>query len=117
MTTTDTITALCHALDECPEDEVSLRLSVLADALEEAGDPLVESLRPASVYQPLRFRGWMWERCDEDADPDECLSHHIGADLFAVLAENAPLAEGGYAYYPTRSAAYLALAEALAKGD
>jgi hypothetical protein len=123
------IAALCAALDAGDDSA----LYALADALEEAGDPRAAGLRavrlsPAACHLP-RGDG---ARCYWQPGPinpaDPCWGgvppppHAVPRDLFARLLANPHLGVARHAggwpvqvYYPSRSAAYLALAEALAE--
>lgn len=118
MTTTDTVRRLCAALD-AGDDAV---LPILADALEDAGeDVLAAGLRLVCVpwsgcrKRPRHVRGsWGW-RCDpRKRRAADLVSADIAARLPARWA-GATIPDHGYSThrYPTRSAAYLALAAAL----
>lgn len=121
MTTTDDIAALRAALD-AGDDGV---LPVLADALEEAGDARAAGLRrigdrrPLDTWDPMdtwaRRHGWLLENC-----PGVCFGKHtapaqLPAKVFRrMLRRTAKIVSPRVDYYyPTRSAAYLALATAL----
>lgn len=115
------ITALCNAIDA--GDDVAI--AVLADALEEAGDPLATGLRLATVYHPDdsdAYWGYQWW--------DNAGTGHGAAevtpDIMDRLKESVQYPNGvgtgpgwcdRFAYYGTRSAAYLALAEAMLTDD
>lgn len=120
MSITPDITALCAALDAGDDSA----LGPLADALEEAGDPRAAGMPPAiDAWRDTRPDwndgpdetrwGW-WEECDD--------SHAGGWAQYAILTRSEFAALPGqesrphWKGYPSRSAAYLALAEALAKG-
>lgn len=74
-------------------------------------------------HDPLRSSsGWLWAEAGESLWPDGRPRYVLGADLFARLrgGERCGLARDhtrtvAAAVYPTRSAAFLALAEALSR--
>ncbi len=118
MTHTADITALCRALDR-GEDDV---LPILADALEEAGDGLADAVRTVAEWALLEHPGmpcqphdrggsWYWSRRSDTPYParpdviaDDIYDHLTGGRLHSTFARS----------YASRSAALLALAEALA---
>jgi hypothetical protein len=111
--------ALLAALD-AGDDGV---LPILADLFEEAGDGRAAGLRrlagryrPAWAYRPGGVAGGGWRRANRLA-PDAA-PHALPGYLWDALPECGRWLEyaGGEAWYkyPTRSATFLALAEALA---
>lgn len=112
MTTLDdTIRGLCAALD-AGDDRV---LPILADALEDAGDGRAAGLR-GDLPRPVLSTGhgrayWVWWRRDAPCRPNQGV---IRVATFFHLRGMVRWNFGaGWAYYDTRSAAYLALAAAL----
>lgn len=118
MVTAHDIAALCAAIDAGDDSA----LPVLADALEEAGDGRAKGLRDILWYgdiMPIRRNGlyaetlWAWEPT-RGRGPH--LPHRVRRSWFDRLPPlNAPgRVQAPAMTYPTRSAAYLALAAALA---
>jgi hypothetical protein len=100
------VLALCSAIDAGDDSA----LPILADALEEAGDPRADGVRlvVAGRYEPARN----WTEFDDEAGA-------IPAALFgrAIRLRLHRVWTGSTLHYDDRSAAYLALAEALADGQ
>lgn len=121
MTTlTVTIDALCAALDTCPDSEIADQLAILADALEDAGDGRVAGLRiinaePRSeewapdelLYGP----GYCWWSLRNGRSPGRATMIGRVFDRLPVVYQK----NEDQRVYPTRSAAFLALAAALAE--
>jgi hypothetical protein len=114
MTIADDIEALCCAIDT--GDDTCL--PILADAMEEAGDARTRGMRSVCVVhpakQPLLLCGWWcWEKQNPRRD---FLFHHLIARDFDRLPPREAVGRKGATAmaYATRSAAFLALAEALA---
>jgi len=113
-TMTSDFLALCAAIDAGDDSA----LPALADWLEEAGDPRAAGLRrfahrPALEIdaQPCRMAGlWAWHILSDEYVG--CLAREVFLRL--RKAGHGVQWAGKRALYPTRSAAYLALAEALA---
>lgn len=123
----DTIAALCAAIDAGDDGA----LPILADALEGAGDPRAAGLRRIMAFgrllAPRRLGGnvsaehrWHWrEMLGEPILPHDlrrdhwqgawCAGLHAANDYFAVTGRR----RENRLYYPTRIAAYLALAAAM----
>jgi hypothetical protein len=105
------VLALCSAIDAGDDSA----LPILADALEEAGDPRADGVRlvVAGRYEPARNGvGCYWTEFDDEAGA-------IPAALFgrAIRLRLHRVWTGSTLHYDDRSAAYLALAEALADGQ
>jgi hypothetical protein len=114
-------TALLAALD-AGDDSVIL---ILADCLEEECDPLAAGLRMVTGHRPLPQSGmntavaprWLWV---SDSDPDtprfmtDC---RLPQDIIGRLPSPAGLNTEHRRYFRTRSAAYLALAQALVESQ
>ena len=115
----DTIQGLCAALDTCPDAEVSDLLAILADALEDAGDGRAAGLRRIAVkrWRPLPQNAvperWGWKSIKGARIP-VIRPHHVRREIWVRLSGHS---FGGmlYRWWDTRSAAYLALAAALAE--
>jgi|AGTN01.1.fsa_nt_gi hypothetical protein len=121
-TMTPDIIALCAALDKGDYDS----LSYLADALEDASDPRAEHLRLAAKdYAPYV----MWPKSPTTADwfdgsrmvdmggmpePNHTRTQCLPGEVFSLLSGGRPAGRATRTY-PSISAAYLDLAEALAK--
>jgi hypothetical protein len=114
MTATDTLAALCAALD-AGDDSV---LPVLADALDDADDPAAGGLRRVGARRPRHWTSlgqqeyhWYSDRRGEGS------ADEVAHETFVLLLP--PGERDGASYtkagYPTRSAALLALAVALAE--
>lgn len=124
MTTLDlNAVALCHEIDDAPDTDVPSLLGVLADWYEDAGDPLAAGLRLVGGRRPTA----------ESASGQTCSwcsvqSWAVGTDLVeeetrrlmslihAARTSYSPRHDGARVFFDSRSAAYLALASALA-GD
>ncbi len=110
------VAALCRAID----DGDDTALPILADALEEAGDERVRGMGSVCVLYPAKMPSrigglWHWYK----HNPRRAyLGHHLIARVFDRLPPlDVPGREGTYAmHYPSRSAAFLALATALLPG-
>jgi hypothetical protein len=113
----DPVAMLCRTLDTCDEGDVAHVLALLADALEEASDPRAAGLRRAAWFcrSPESANGgalWGWCRKRRNR---AYLPHHLARRWFDRLPpQGAPGRTGTPAmWYPSRSVAFLALAEAL----
>ena len=115
MTMADTIAALRAAIDAGDDSA----LPILADAMEEAGEGrLAAGLRHVrdSCYRPYGSQGgWSWYYTDPGESrrgpPGWPPLHGYEVDLWGLARR---WMWGWSPHYPTRSAAFLALAEALA---
>ena len=115
MTATSDIAALCAAIDQ-GDDVAQLPL---ADALEEQGDDRATGLRPSPEWYampgaPERIHG-MWGWClGGGHDPAEYPSW-VPSQLFRRIAGRPHIGAYGaqWVLFPSRSAAYLALAAAM----
>lgn len=117
-TLTSDITALCLALDAADEADVAHLLAAMADAMEEAGDGRAAGLRdnlawaPYPAYRPATAPdgAWHWHRGRMELR-ERGFVWHIPEHVFDRLPG---VATGDVIWLsPTRSAAFLALAEAL----
>lgn len=119
VTMTPDILALCAAIDA--GDDTALL--ALADALEEAGDPRAAGLRSVGDRWPadIRYGGPAWAFWGGSPSPSRDNAWHdshlpawqIGRMLRAVGHAGEAMHTGVGVRYPTLSAAFLALAEAL----
>jgi hypothetical protein len=123
MTATDTIAALCRAVDK---GDGSV-LPILADALADDDDPRAEGLREAAAHAVPRsdYGRWTWQE-SVSSDPaawHEVRNEVVPAAVYARLSggrvrnRRSYVGRNGWVVanrnYRSRSAAYLALAEAL----
>jgi hypothetical protein len=112
MTTALDIAALMQAIDDGDDSA----LPILADALDEAGDPRAAGLRriPWIALPLCSVQGWTWEKIRPRRAQ---LPHHLPESWFFRLKgggrTKAPWGLSAPKTYPTRSSAYLALAAAL----
>lgn len=113
MPTNRDITALRAAIDQ-GDDTV---LPFLADALEDAGDPRTAGLRRALRLGFKPEAGWGHWRVSRNARPKRAQGR-VSYEEFARLREGDLHTVGAAMWreFPTRSAAYLALADALVGG-
>jgi hypothetical protein len=126
MTHTD-VRTLCRVLDECPSAEIPALVGVLADALEEAGDPLAAGMRQVVAMGSVPSVHAGYRHCWVEGNADDSViarDDTIFVPIWDRLQDGIsgydtrPSLDGGYlgvrvkSYYSV-SAALLALAEAL----
>lgn len=123
MTDTADFAALCAAIDEGRDDQ----LPILADWLEEAGDRRSVGLRAiGGDRQPVRdcrniagnvywSHQWYTNGHETPWPGDKVGTNWVPTSVFNKMAQrcSASLGPGGCVCFPSRSAAFLALAEAL----
>jgi hypothetical protein len=111
------VNPLIHLLDRCPDDEVAELLGVLADALEDDGDVRAAGFRLIGDRRPRHWtchatEEWQWFNAAPRTG--ESSAWLIPPDTWGRLAPT--ITDTSAKAYPSRSAAFIALAEALVIG-